>query len=174
MLIVDNYLDHDLFLAIRSYLLSPSFPWEPSQILSTSEAEHLPESDNLQLVHGFYLNKPGFFFQSAKLGILKPLLVKLAPLSLLKIKANRTARRDRHIEYGLHVDTKRAGASTAIYYLNTNNGYTRFADGQQVMSVENRLVLFDAATSHTGASCTDADERVVLNLNFMPPPNQRW
>ena len=65
------------------------------------------------------------------------------------------------------MDTTRPGATTAIFYLNTNNGYTLFEDGQRVASVANRIVIFDAALRHTGASCTDADHRLVLNLNFV-------
>ena len=91
------------------------------------------------------------------------------------MKVNLTPRSDRHVEYGLHVDTRRPGATTAIFYLNSNNGYTVFADGLRVSSVANRLVLFDAARAHTGASCTDAEYRLVLNLNMVmapaaPPP----
>jgi hypothetical protein len=51
--------------------------------------------------------------------------------------------------------------------LNSNNGYTLFDDGVKVLSVENRLVLFDCTRLHTGASCTDADDRLVLNINMM-------
>ena len=35
-----------------------------------------------------------------------------------------------------------------IYYINTNNGYTKLEDGTKVMSVANRLLLFDGSTSH--------------------------
>jgi hypothetical protein len=103
-------------------------------------------------------------------------LDKLAPAALLKAKVNRTARSERHIEYGLHVDTHRRGASTAIFYLNTNNGYTLFGDGRKVLSVENRIVIFAASTLHTGASCTDAPHRLVLNINLLaraPEGSQR-
>lgn len=123
--------------------------------------------ENVQLVHGFFLKKQGIYFKSPYLETIRPLIEKLAPRSLIKVKANRTVKRDRHVEYGLHVDTRRPGATTAIFYLNTNDGYTRFSNGDKVMSVENRLVLFGAGNLHTGASCTDADERMVLNLNMM-------
>ena len=56
-----------------------------------------------------------------------------------------------------------------ILYLNDNNGYTRFEDGSRVDSVANRLVVFDARRRHTGASCTDAPWRLVLNLNWLDP-----
>ena len=165
--VIDDFLDRELFLLLQAKLLAPSFAWEESAILSEKAAAHLAPSENVQQVHGFYLVKRGIRFSSPTLEIVRPVINKLNPLALLKAKANRTARTDRHIEYGLHVDTRRPGATTAIFYLNTNNGYTLFGDGQQVTSVANRIVIIDAATLHTGASCTDADYRMVLNLNLM-------
>ena len=55
---------------------------------------------------------------------------------------------------------------TAVLYLNTNNGYTKFKTGEQVESVENRLVLFDGNVQHAGTTCTDKRYRAVFNLNF--------
>jgi hypothetical protein len=40
-----------------------------------------------------------------------------------------------------------------------------------VVSVANRLVIFNAALRHTGASCTDCSARLVLNLNLIPDTN---
>jgi hypothetical protein len=65
------------------------------------------------------------------------------------------------------VDVRRPGASTGILYLNDNNGYTVFEDGTRVQSAANRFVEFDASLRHTGASCTDAPYRLVLNLNWL-------
>ncbi|WP_146204411.1 hypothetical protein [Massilia glaciei] len=173
MFVIDDYLERSLFVPIRDALEAATFPWEESQILSSKAATHLRPDDNLQHVHGFYLKKPGVFLRSEKLDLIRPIIERLNPVLLIKAKANRTARKARHIEYGLHVDTSRRGATTAIFYLNSNNGYTLFADGTKVDSVENRIVLFDAATPHTGASCTDADARLVLNINMVLAPHVR-
>jgi hypothetical protein len=167
MLVIDDYLDRELFLAMRAALQSAAIPWLESQILRRKDMLHLLPSENLQYVHGFYLRKRGIFYSSKTIELIKPVLDCLKPVALIKVKLNRTTRKDRHIEYGLHVDTRRTGATTAIFYLNSNNGYTLFGNGEKVVSVENRLVLFDASTLHTGASCTDADERMVLNINMM-------
>ena len=56
--------------------------------------------------------------------------------------------------------------STSIFYVNTNNGYTKFEDGTKVESVANRLLTFPANMKHTGTSCTDEKTRVVINCNF--------
>ena len=56
---------------------------------------------------------------------------------------------------------------TAIYYVNTNNGYTKFEDGTVVNSVENRCVVFDSSLRHTGTTCTDQKTRVVINFCYV-------
>jgi predicted nuclease of restriction endonuclease-like RecB superfamily len=57
---------------------------------------------------------------------------------------------------------------TGIYYCNTNNGYTAFEDGDQIESVQNRLVLFPSNMKHSGSTCTDVNSRVAININFIP------
>ena len=56
---------------------------------------------------------------------------------------------------------------TAILYLNTNNGYTKFESGEKITSVENKLIIFNAKEKHSGTtnSC-EQPYRVVLNLNY--------
>ena len=57
-------------------------------------------------------------------------------------------------------------SSTSIFYVNTNNGYTKFEDGTKVESVANRMVTFPSNMKHTGTSCTDERIRVVINFNY--------
>jgi hypothetical protein len=168
MVVLDGFLDRVDFLTLRSALEAPGFPWERSRILSPASTD-LDPARNVQLVHGFYLRRHDREIRSPHLDLLRPLLAMLQPLELIKVKANRTFRQDRHLEYGLHVDTRRPEASTAILYLNTNNGYTVFEDGRQVGSMANRVVIFDAGLRHSGAACTDTDSRLVLNLNLLLP-----
>ena len=54
----------------------------------------------------------------------------------------------------------------AVFYLNTNNGYTKLHDGTRVCSKENRLLLFDAKLPHCSTNCTDQKIRLNINLNF--------
>lgn len=170
MIIIDEFLGSDQLAVLCAAVLAPSFPWGTTRILADPLGAHLAPQDNTQQVHGFYLHKPGVLHASPHLPLLRPLLRRLQPTALLRIKLNRTARNTRHVEYGLHADVKRRGATTAIYYLNTNNGYTVFEDGRRIASVADRIVLFDTALRHTGASCTDAEHRLVLNFNMMMPP----
>ena len=57
--------------------------------------------------------------------------------------------------------------TTAIFYLNTNNGYTEFENGEIVESISNRLVEFPSSCRHRATGQTDKDKRVVLNFNYI-------
>lgn len=169
MRVIDDYLDAEAFLRMRAAIEADGFPWHKTHVLWPPPIG-LEDAYNVQFVHGFYQRKPGLRHASDRMPVVWPLVERLDPAILLKLKANRTVRRDRHVVYGLHVDTRRPGATTGILYLNTNNGYTAFEDGSRVGSVANRLVLFDAGLRHSGACCTDAPQRLVLNVNFIARP----
>jgi len=165
--VVDGFLSPGAFQSLVSALRAPEFPWRCVPVVSEGAAAGMTPAENRQWVHGFVHWRPRSTYRSPALPLLRDVADRLGPVRLLRVKANLTLRRDRHVEYGLHVDTRHRGAVTGILYLNDNNGYTRFEDGSRVDSVANRLVFFDAARRHTGASCTDAPWRLVLNLNWL-------
>lgn len=166
MKVVDDFLDKRLFRAFLTAVTAESFPWEVSQVIS-NPPPGLPPEHNRQHVHGFYLHKPGIQYASPMFELVRPVLAQLRPRQVFKVKLNRTLRQDHHIEYGMHVDVQRPGVTTAVLYLNTNNGFTVFENGPRVESIANRLLMFDASERHTGASCTDAAYRLVLNINII-------
>ncbi len=55
---------------------------------------------------------------------------------------------------------------TGILYMNTNNGKTIFEDGEEIESVENRLIIFPASKFHAGTTHTDTRYRCLINLNW--------
>ena len=96
-------------------------------------------------------------------------LEKLGIVSLVRAKFNLLHRTDKIIEHQPHIDIPNPpdNLKTAILYLNTNNGYTKFEDGNKVLSEENRLVIFDGKLKHWGStnSCSEP-YRIVFNLNY--------
>ena len=66
---------------------------------------------------------------------------------------------------GYHVDGCPC-SHTSIYYINTNNGYTKFKNKGKVKSVENRMVVFSSHLEHQGYTCSDQLNRVVVNFNY--------
>ena len=174
--IVDNFLPDSAFKYLQSIFLSWKMPWEFQSDITGKETG----IDQYQFVHLFYHSRPGYLLSteglktansdSINLGILEPLIKTLNPYILLRVKANLRPRTHEPIQSEWHTDLEAidySGYKTAVYYLNTNNGYTLFEDGTKVNSVGNRVVMFDGNKEHCGISCTDQQTRVVLNLNYL-------
>ena len=86
--------------------------------------------------------------------------------SLIKIKSNLLYPTDQIKVNQFHVDLFHPAATTGIFYINTNDGYTEFEDGTIVESVENRYVEFDTTTKHRGTTSTNINPRVIINFNY--------
>ena len=69
-----------------------------------------------------------------------------------------------HHNSGYHYDYD--DMTTAIYYINTCNGWTEFEEGGKVKSVANRVIVFDSNLIHGGVSCTDEKTRILINFNY--------
>ena len=166
MLIVDNYLPETSHQAMRNYLLSP----KPNWTYNSYKVNKKESTDSFQFTHTFYrCFKRGKHPVYADIGVVQPLLEKIEPEIILKIKANITPRTAEPDKTDFHTDfCPLMNSTTAIYYINSNNGYTEFETGEVVESVAHRIVFFKVGERHRGVSCTDAKSRVVLNLNFFP------
>ena len=163
MKIIDDFLPTSDFEIVRDYLLSDSFTWN----LSNSIAEKKEGIDQYQFFHTFFdVTRPSLQNYS---NFLTPLLNKLQPKYLLRIKANLRPRTTQGVLSPYHVDLE-SNQQTAIFYLNTNNGYTKFQDNdyEDVPSVANRLLTFYGGLKHCGSSATDSNYRIVLNINYIP------
>jgi hypothetical protein len=162
--IIDGIIDDKDFLEIKEVLMSRDFPWYTSTVIDNPKEE----LRNIQLVHEFYkYMKP----LSKAFDTFGPILEKIDPVALLRIKANLLVGTDRIVEHGMHTDVNEyvPGMRTGILYMNTCNGYTRFDDEDNtcVQSVANRFVHFPAYIKHTGTTTTDSKVRVVVNFNYI-------
>ena len=163
--IIDNFLSPAEFGALRSSMLSTAFPWNftPMKVSKVDSDDELTKYYNFQNYHLFYGNG---IPQSTYFNVLSDVLIKINPAALIKIKANLTTRTTRVIKSSWHVDNTYKNSTTAVFYLNTNNGFTFFKDGSKVESVENRLVTFPSSLIHAGTTSSDTDYRAVINLNY--------
>ena len=164
--VIDNFLDPVTFLKVKNEIYGPNIPWFHNEFLVYEDELKEPSTWCWQLTHTFYKdNIP----RSESFYTLDPILVKLNPAAILKIKANLMPRTDSIIEHRFHIDISNLSnpkAKTAVYYINNNNGYTLFENGSKVESKENRMLIFDSSLMHTGTSCTDARNRCVINFNY--------
>jgi|MDTF01.1.fsa_nt_gb hypothetical protein len=160
--IIDNVLHPDIFKKIQDYMLGTDYRW----YFNDTVINIIEDISSFQFVHP--IHEGPFVDDPDDYQLVYPLLQIIQPQSILKIKANLLTHTPENLVHGLHNDVIVPGALTAVFYLNTNDGYTLFEDGDKVESIENRLVIFPANISHSGASCTDKQRRVVINLNYIP------
>tara|TARA_Y100000992_G_scaffold257004_1_gene190696 strand:- start:47 stop:571 length:525 start_codon:yes stop_codon:yes gene_type:complete len=67
-----------------------------------------------------------------------------------------------------HIDSDLKNSYTCIFYLNSNNGGTKFKEsGEFVQSQRNRLVRFPSLLEHTAINTTNTKFRWVLNINYI-------
>ena len=168
MKIIDDFLSDHEWRRVAKAMTSVNFPWGISDIVYPDEMECDP-LDNFQMIHCFY-DATGIMSNKGvnENPIPKFFTGRIKPFSVMRIKANVHARTHKIIEHGLHIDFQHPEMETAIYYVNTNNGYTMFEDGTKVDSVGNRMVLFPSMTKHGGTTCTDSKYRMVINFNWFP------
>jgi hypothetical protein len=170
--VIEDFLPTDQFEKLRDELLSPEFPWYITPDVAFGHKDNEPDVDrcddiyNWQLIHNFY-NTPGTMSEAIKL--MNPVLEVIKANVLLRIKANLTPRADKIVQHGMHVDVMPPidNVTTGVLYLNTNNGYTVFEDGQEIPSIENTFVTFPCTWKHTGTTCTDQKYRALINFNYI-------
>jgi hypothetical protein len=159
--IIDNFLLPEEFNYLKEkMLLTPAIPWSYAPYVT------LPDTGNpydFQFTHTFYRDGSP---TSDLIGIMDSILRKLNPSALVRIKANLQTRTDKIHTHEYHYDHEHFDGKIAIFYVNTNNGHTIFKDGTEIESIENRLVIFDGNTFHTGTTCTDQKVRCVINFMF--------
>ena len=85
---------------------------------------------------------------------------------IFRIKINLTMRTEKLFNHVYHIDLPNK-CTTAIFYVNSNNGKTIFKQGDEVDSVANRMVVFNSDLEHAATSHTDEKTRVVINFNYL-------
>ena len=163
MKITDDFLSETEFKSIQDWLTGDSFHWYHTN----SIANNKQGLDQFQFVHTFYdVAKPSLNKFSS---FLYPFLTKLNAKYIFRIKANLRPRTSQGVLSDFHTDMD-LNQQTGIFYINTNNGYTKFQDNSldDVPSVANRFLTFSGQLKHAGASPTDTNSRIVLNVNYIP------
>jgi hypothetical protein len=164
--VIDNFLDPMSLDLLKSTILQHDFPWKWDGAVPIPNDTRI---NQYQFTHSFYKNH---HINSDYFDAMIPILEKINPLALMRVKANLNPRTEKNFEHGYHVDMDNAPSNhrSAVFYLNTNDGYTLFEDGTKIESVENRFVSFKTSLRHTGSTCTDVNRRVVINFNYIVQP----
>jgi len=155
--VIDNFLQKDIFENLKLFLMSDEVGWYWK--------EHMTKNDNFFFNHCFYNNdKPrSHVFEK----FIIPLLIKLECKALIEARANLMLKKNICYQSNFHIDRK-FNCKTAIFYINTNNGYTLLDKNKKIKikCVENRMLIFNSKILHAAFSQTDVERRIVINFNY--------
>jgi len=160
--IEDNFLPQEEFDKLKKLFLKPDFTW------FYADAVNDFNDGDFQFTHMLWTNHYPYFIGvvSPHFKAMAPLLNKIKPLVLIRIKANLTTLRPEHIvPKTYHTDFDHDN-TTGIFYLTTTNGKTVFKNGESVDCVENRYISFPSHMEHMGTAHSDENVRVVINFNY--------
>jgi hypothetical protein len=161
--IIDNFLPENEFNIVKEFMLGPNIEWAYNSFI-VDPASKLPDYfGNYQFTHTFYAYS---MLKSNKIEILDPILRRINPSAIVRIKANLQPRAETIFTHQYHLDHNHFSGKVAIFYVNSNDGYTIFEDGTKIDSVENRLLMFDGDVLHTGTTCTNQKVRCLINFMF--------
>lgn len=160
--VIDNFLDSNTFEIIkRSFCYTDNFPWYLSTGVSNAIEGNKKSLDGNYFYHLLYYNHNP---NSDYFKLIVPILEKIQPFAINRIKANFYPTTFSIIEHGWHKDYP-FNHRGCVYYLNTNNGKTIFESGEKVDSIENRIIFFDPSKNHRSTTCSD-DPVGRYNINF--------
>tara|TARA_Y100001951_G_scaffold99196_1_gene100901 strand:+ start:37 stop:612 length:576 start_codon:yes stop_codon:yes gene_type:complete len=165
--VIDNFLPQKEFEELQTTLMKPN-----------------PESnENIEWIYAStigYENEPKnwkYFYMVSKIydqGIIIspyifkkiiPVLEHLNVKAIVRIKANLYPNSEKVHEHEKHTDYD-FSHKTALFSLNTCNGYTKLKDGTKIDSVANRVLLFDASKLHLSTTTSDTTARFNINFNY--------
>lgn len=162
--IIDNYFSESVYEEILNTIQSSTFPLYYQNSVTFKNINdnyffyHILINRNTSTTS--FNNIANFFIES------------VCPSFVYRMSVNAYPRTSKHTLDGFHVDLNHFH-KVALWYANTNNGYTVLKDPLgnediEVNSVKNRMLLFDGNIFHSVVTQTDSHLRYVINMNYLP------
>lgn len=161
MKIIHDCLSKEEFKPLKDMVTSKDFPW------FYREAEVKKETDSEYFTHTFYYAPNNL--QSQWYELIVPILDQIKRTHLIWARANLLINKSSHIRSALHRDIDSSKSITAIFYVNSNNGFTLLKTDKgdiKSSSEENKLIIFNSQILHQSVRQTDTNQRITLNFNF--------
>tara|TARA_R100000406_G_scaffold93187_1_gene83066 strand:+ start:605 stop:1159 length:555 start_codon:yes stop_codon:yes gene_type:complete len=172
--IIDNWLSTSEFLVLKDIFTSTTCNWFVVNGISdnTETMKNLNPLDNYMFAHMVYQQySPSSQYWEKVTEIIHPKLKETCGQDfrvITRIKCNMYPRTPEVVQHPWHTDSSEIkGMRGLLLSFNTCDGYTGFADGTEVDSVENRAVLFDSTEKHYSTSCSNASYRLNMNINYV-------
>jgi len=154
--IIDDFLTVEEHEKIKDIMTSTSFEWYYSKEVNTYD-------DDNYFTHMFYDHHR--FIKSQHFDLVTPILKKINPDLLVRVKGNMYMKSVELKQHAPHVDYKFKHYG-AIYSINSCDGYTYIGE-EKYQSKANRLLIFDPSVEHGSSTTTDEKHRININFNLV-------
>ena len=153
--VINNFLDNDEFWKINKTVTANNFPWF---LEDESFYHHLIKPlDNDKYENSFFISL-----------VLNKITEKIKPKKILKAYLNLTSKTNKVNE----IDKQREPINlnnrsyVGFFFINTCNGKIEISGGNEIDTVENRLVTFPINTAYFHSSHTDEQYKIFLKIVY--------
>jgi hypothetical protein len=161
--VIKNFLPIKEFKILQDYLFNGEIGW----FFRDTQTKDSKNKD-YYFTHSFYNN---FRINSEVfIPLIVPILNRLNAVMIDEVRANLTVNRFKQIKSEAHIDRPYKNYTTAILYINTNNGYTNLNISNkdiEILSEENKMLIFNNGIKHNTVSQTDTSKRIIINFNYL-------
>ena len=156
--VIENFLPQNTADFIEKEMLCNTFPWYYSDAINTPE-------DNDKFFFSHSIIHEGEINSKFYDNIAFPILNKLQSNKIFRVKCNLYPKQNKGITKGFHTDMEQEH-KVLLYYVNTNDGFTLFENGDIVPSIKNTALLFNGNLKHMAVLQTDKKVRINININY--------
>lgn len=156
--IIDNFLSEKLYNNLKEIMTDNKINWFYQKGVSEKGA-----NDSYYFTHMFFETTIG---RSNYYPIIEELIPLIGAKLLIRVKGNMYPNTNKIFEHDQHTDYE-FKTKGFIYYVNTNDGYTKLNDGTKIKSVGNRGLFFNPNLKHNSSTCTGDEPRINININYL-------
>ena len=161
--VYDDFLPYQEFGAVKEYMEN-DMGWYISPQINHND---LSNNDFYMVNSVFSVERPPREQWSTRIN-LDPFIAiasKLQIDALMRIKCNFYVGAKEHYIHAPHIDYDQYNVG-ALFFPGNCNAPTYLADGTEIESKENRVLIFNSATPHSSSSPTDVPYRMTINFNY--------
>jgi len=157
--VIKNFLPKKVHKEIQTIMTAGNFPW-----YYCDSGGDPTDTERYYFIHIFKTHeKINSDFWNP---IMVPILERFQPKEIYRVRGNLTPKEEKNYESSAHTD-EIFKHKVALYYVNTNNGYTLIEDKIKIPSIANSCLFFDGHLSHKAVSQTDEKIRVNVNITYI-------
>ena len=161
--IENNFLDNRVFHEFQKTVFFKNFNWNINNFTFEDSLDYLELHYDIVTIDKNKKRKTGDLTSI----ILTPILKKLKPVSVNYSYLKLFSKTKNIIDIANEQEPFNDEDSyTAILYLNTNNGFTKFYNDEDVPCVENKIVIFSNKTPSLETTTTNTSFKSILKINY--------